>query len=476
MIQSIRNIFSIPDLKRRILFTLAMIAVFRIGSFIPSPFLSIENLKSSFSNNSLMSGLFGVADLFTGGAFSKMTVMSLGIMPYISASIIFQILMVVMPQLEKMSKEGESGRKKLNQMTRYATVILALFQGFGLGLFLLQQEGVVVPFMHNMPALFLLITMVTITTGTVFLMWIGEQITTQGIGNGISLLIAVGIMAHYPTYIRTGILNVQLESVAPIWFLIIAGLCIGAVMLIILIQEGARKIPIQHAKQVVGRKMQAAQTNYLPLKVNTAGVMPVIFSMAILTLPSTLFGLFGTGAQSTWISNLGEAFSMTSRMNLYELFSIQKGSIFLLLQTVNLYTFSFIVLTVFFSFFYTAIVFNPTDVADNLRRVGAFVPGYRPGKPTAEYIDRVMSRITLVGAAFICVIALVPQMLTVAFKLPPHMTDFAGGTGLIIVVSVVLDTMKQIESRMLLRNYDGFKSRRQSSGGRRWAQKGGPAS
>lgn len=469
MLQTIRNIFTIKDLRERILFTLLMLAIFRIGSFVPCPFIDVAGLKEGMQAGA-GGGLFGVANMFTGGAFEKMSVMALGIMPYITASIILQLLMVVVPQLEKMAKEGESGRKKITQFTRYGTVGLALVQGFGLGLFILQQPNWVLPFMRENPVLFLFTTMVSIAAGTTFLMWLGEKITEKGIGNGISLLIAVGIAAHYMPSLQTSFTLVKLESFAPIWFPVVAALCVVTTILIILVQEGSRKIPIQHAKQVAGRKMQAAQTNYLPLKINTAGVMPVIFSSAILTLPATVFGWVGA-QPGQGLGFFGELFSTQSIYNLYDILRLERGSIFLLLKAVNLHTISFIVLTAFFCFFYTAIVFNPQDVADNLRRVGAFVPGYRPGKQTADYVDKVMTRITTVGAVFLCTIAVFPMVLMTAFTLPYELAEFAGGTGLIIVVAVVLDTMKQVESRMLMRHYDGFKSRRQQTGGRRWAQK-----
>ncbi|MBI1292751.1 preprotein translocase subunit SecY [bacterium] len=472
MLQTIRNAFAIKDLRDRILFTILMMAVFRIGSYIPCPFINVGTLQESFGN--LMGNLMGVANMFTGGAFSKMTVMSLGIMPYITASIILQLLMIVVPQLEKMSKEGESGRKKITQYTRYGTVALALAQGFGMAMFIRSQPEWITPFMRDRQILFVLLMMLTITTGTTFLMWIGEKITERGIGNGVSLVITVGIATHYLPHIMTTLDYVKNDDFPPIFLLIVAALCIAATILIVLVQEGNRKIPIQHAKQASGRKMQAAQTNYLPLKINTAGVMPVIFSSAILTLPATIFGWIGA-APGEGLGFIGELFALQSRYNLYNMLNLEAGSIFLLLKAVNLHTIAFIILTAGFCFFYTAIVFNPQDVADNLRRVGAFVPGYRPGPQTANYIDKVMTRITLVGAVFLCVIAIFPQILMVSFDLPFELADFAGGTGLIIVVAVVLDTMKQIESRVLMRHYDGFKSRRQQSGSpgsRRWSAPG----
>lgn len=472
MLKAFLDIFRVKDLKDRILFTVAMIAIYRIGSFIPCPFISVDKMQESFSKAGQGAGFFGVADMFTGGAFSKMTVMALGIMPYISASIILQLMMVVIPRLEKIAREGEAGRKKINQMTRIGTVVLAAVQGFGVALWILGQNRVegnlILPMMADHPVLFTLITMITVTTGTTFLMWLGEKITEKGIGNGVSLVITMGIVAHYPTYVHQSIVAADLEAFRPIWFPIVAALCVFATVVIVLVQEGSRKIPIQHAKQVAGRRLAASQTNYLPLKINTAGVMPVIFASAILTLPGTIFGWIGAKGNQGIIA---EWFSMQSRFNLYNAFNLTHEGAFLLLKAVNLHTVLFVLLLIFFCFFYTAIVFKPQDVADNLRRVGAFVPGYRPGKPTSDYIDKVMTRITMVGAVFLCVIALLPQFLMVSFELPFSLADFAGGTGLIIVVAVVLDTMKQIESRMLMRHYDGFRSRRQASGGRRWAAK-----
>jgi preprotein translocase subunit SecY len=468
MLQSLRNIFSVKDLRDRILFTVMMVAIFRIGSFVPCPFIDVESLKDSFDK--LMGNLMGVANMFTGGAFSKMTVMALGIMPYITASIIIQLLMVVVPQLEKMSKEGEGGRKKITQYTRYATVGLALAQGFGLGMFILQNPEWITPFMRELPVLFLLITMVTITTGTTFLMWLGEKITEKGIGNGVSLIISVGIVSAYVPNVKSAIEQVQRGELQGIWLVLVAVFCIASILLISLIQEGSRKIPIQHTKQVSGRKMQAAQTNYIPLKINTAGVMPVIFSSAILTLPATVFGWIGAGNTGS-IGFIGQLFALDTPYNLYSMLGLERGAIFNLLKAVNLHMITFVALTGGFCYFYTAIVFNPQDVADNLRRSNAYIPGYRPGKQTADYIDRVMTRITLVGAVFLCSVSILPQVLMVAFEITPSLAEFVGGTGLIIVVAVVLDTMKQIDSRMLMKHYDGFKSRRQVSAPRR---AGGP--
>ncbi|MBX3730390.1 MAG: preprotein translocase subunit SecY, partial [Candidatus Sumerlaeia bacterium] len=305
-----------------------------------------------------------------------------------------------------------------------------------------------------------------ITTGTTLLMWIGERITQNGVGNGISLIIALGIVAAYPGAVSLMASHLKIGHLAKIWVPVIIALCLLTTVVIILIQEGARKIPIQHARRTVGRRVQQATTNYLPLKVNTAGVIPVIFSSAILTLPQTIFGWVGTGqGAGGFMTGLGVWFSPNSPYNLYYSLNIQKESIFLLLKMVNFYTLAYIVLTAFFCFFYTAVTFNPQDVADNLKKSGAFIPGYRPGKQTADYIDMVLTRITTVGATFLVSVALIPMVLSMAFDVHWTYAEFAGGTGLIIVVGVVLDTMKRVESQMLMRHYDGFKIRRQGGGG-----------
>lgn len=465
MLQSLKNILSIPDLRRKIIFTLMMLLFFRVGAHVPVPFIDALQLEEYFTGQGA-GGVFGFVDMFTGGAFKQMTVMALGVMPYISASIIIQLMTVVVPTLEKLNKEGEAGRRKINQLTRYFAVTLTAFQAFGIGIWLLQKN-LVVTFMAEYQALFLFTTVIALTAGSTFLLWIGERITERGIGNGISLIIAYGIIAAYPTWISQALTLVKLESLAPIWLLIVAVLFVVATVSIIYIQEGQRKIPIQHAKRVIGKRVQQGQTNFLPLKVNTAGVIPVIFSSAILTLPATVFSW--VGADAGFGGGMGEWFSTHSSYNIYNALGMQRESIYLLLKVLNLHTLFFIVLTVFFAFFYTAVVFNPIEVAENLKKVGAFVPGYRPGKQTADYIDHVLSRVTMVGAVFLVMVALLPQVLMIAFNVPFGLADFAGGTGLIIVVGVVLDTMKEVESQLLMRHYEGFKLRRQASGGRRWS-------
>ncbi|MCB2155404.1 preprotein translocase subunit SecY [bacterium] len=473
MFGTVANLWKIKDLRKKILYTLWMIAVFRIGAHIPTPFVNTETVREFFEKASgAGQGVFSMVDMFTGGAFSQMTIMALGIMPYISAQIIIQLLMVVVPRLEKMKKEGEAGTKKIEQYSRYGTVALAGFQSLGLGMLMISQ-GWVTPMMEQHRVIFMLLTMFSMTAGTTLLMWIGERITENGVGNGISLIIALGIMAAYPGAVSQTYARLHFQDLSKIWVPVIAGLCIVMTVLIIAMQEGSRKIPIQHARRTVGRRVQQAQTNYLPLKVNTAGVIPVIFSSAILTLPQTLLGWVGTG-QSGAMAGLGTWFSPYSPYNLYDAFGIQKESIFLLLKSANLYTLLYMILTAFFCFFYTAVTFNPQDVADNLKRAGAFIPGYRPGKQTADYIDMVLTRITTVGAIFLVGVALVPQILSNAFGIAYSTAQFAGGTGLIIVVGVILDTMKRVESQLLLRHYDGFKIRRQAGAGgrgesRRWS-------
>lgn len=484
MFQQIATIFGIPELRKKIYFTLLMLLFFRVGAHIPIPFVDAAKVNEFFEGlSALGSGVFAMVDMFTGQAFTNMTIMALGIMPYISSQIILQLLQVVVPQLEKMKKEPD-GQRKFEQMTRYGTMGLAFVQSFGLGIFL-YSGGFAAPVLQDMQGLFsgailfVFFVIVSVMAGTMLLMWIGERITVDGVGNGISLLIAAGIIAHYPSSVHMMFTHIQLETLQPIWVPLLAAFCVFTTVMIVLIQEGARKIPIQHAKRSVGRRVVQAQTQYLPLKVNTAGVIPVIFSSAILTLPQTVF--MWLGSESTGgMGGLGTWFVAYSPYNLYafaqEWFGLNKEGIFLLLKVANLHTLLTIILTAFFCFFYTAVTFNPQDVADNLKKVGAFIPGYRPGKQTADYIDMVLTRITTVGAAFLVIVALIPPVLSQAFDIHYSYAEFAGGTGLIIVVGVVLDTMKKIESQLLMRHYDGFKIRRQATGPeapvRRWTGRG----
>ncbi|GAB4312868.1 MAG: preprotein translocase subunit SecY [Candidatus Sumerlaeia bacterium] len=456
MIGTIANISKIPDLRRRILFTLFIIFIHRVGSHIPVPFIDADQLSEFWQGQIAGKGLVQMVDMFSGRAFRNMTVFALGIMPYISASIILQLLTVVWPRLEKISKEGEAGRKKINQYTRYGTVLLSAFQAFGTGLFLMKMNLIALPqdnLFYN--ALFLFVTVLAMTTGTTLLMWLGEKITEKGIGNGISIIITIGIMASYP--FSFGILweNIRQHNMTFLTVLILIPLVIVVSMAIILIQEGSRKIPIQHARRVVGRRQVGGMTNYLPLKVNTGGVIPVIFSSSILMFPTMIFGW--AGASGGFAGAINEALAMKSSYNLYRMLGLETGMFFLLLKSVNLYIVLYAILTGFFCFFYPAIIMNPSDTADNLKKMGAFIPGRRPGKQTADYIDYVLTRITTVGAVFLVVVALIPDILYVSFDVTFEVAQFAGGTGLIIVVGVVLDTMKQIESHLVMRHYDSFR-------------------
>lgn len=458
---ALKNVWKIPDLKRKILYTLMILAVYRIGAHIPTPFLDREKLAEFVerSRAGIGGGLFQVIDLFSGKAFTEMSVFALGIMPYISVSIILQLLTVVYPRLQKLQQEGALGQRKINRMTRQFTIALALFQSFALGL-TLQRQGLTY-FTGSYSWLFMFTTMIAMTTGTAFVMWLGERITDQGIGNGISLIIAVGIMASFPAQIVQLYTMMQNGALPWIWAFFIIALFIGSTMAIILIQDGTRRIPMQHAKRVVGRRVMAGGTNYLPLKVNTAGVIPVIFASAILAFPTFLASLFSGGAESGgW---LGNVFRQNSSFNLYEAFNLEREGIFLLLKSVNVHIIMFMLLTGFFCFFYTAVAFNPDDVANNLKKSGSFIPGKRPGKPTSEYIDYVLTRVTTVGATFLVLIAVLPMVLEVSYNMPFQAASFVGGTGLIIVIGVLLDTLKQVESQLLMRHYEGFTLRRTST-------------
>lgn len=464
MIQKIVNIFRIPDLRRKILFTLFIVFIYRVGSHIPIPFIDPEAVDRYWASMAGGGGILAIIDMFSGRAFRYMTVFALGIMPYISASIILQLLMVVWPRLEKIYKEGPLGRKKIEQYTRYGTVLLSAFQSIGVALWVLQQGMTIIP---HYRLLFIFTTMVAVTAGTTFIMWLGERITEKGIGNGISIIIMAGIVASYPYDIGIGVRAVQTQAMAPIWFPILFVLMIGVSIAIIMIQEGSRKIPIQHAKQVRGRHLMGGTTTYLPLKVNTGGVIPVIFSSAILSFPAFIFSWAGS-SNGGILYHLSHLFEMQSNYNLYELlyqwFGFSQTGIFLLFKAINLHTILYAALTIFFCYFYAAITFNPVDVAENLKKFGSFIPGRRPGKSTSDYIDYILTRITLIGAIFLVSVALLPQILWASFNLPWAMTDLVGGTGLIIVVGVLLDTLKQIESQLLMRHYEGFKIRARGRG------------
>ncbi len=463
---ALKNVWKVPDLRRKVLYTLLLLAVYRVGAHVPAPFIDPGKLQEFVANQRAAGGgLFAVIDLFSGYAFRNMSVFALGIMPYISMSIILQLMTVVMPRLQKIQQEGALGQRKINRWTRIGTIALAAFQGFGLGIHLLQQGLTVYGQTHT--GIFLFTTMMAMTTGTAFLMWLGERITDKGIGNGVSLIIAVGIMAHYPQDAMLLLAQMKEGTLAWIWAPAVAILFVISTVAIILVQEGSRRIPMQHAKRVVGRRVMTGGTNYLPLKVNTAGVIPVIFSSAILAFPGFLATYISGGREGGGF--LGSLFSTQSPYNLYSMlqrWGFEQEGVFLILKSFNLHHVLFALLTGFFCYFYTAIAFNPDDVANNLKKSGAFIPGKRPGKPTSEYIDFVLTRITTVGAVFLVLIAVAPLILETSYQMPGQAASFVGGTGLIIVIGVFLDTLRQIESQLLMRHYEGFALRRSSAA--RW--------
>lgn len=428
MIGGLQNIPKIPELKKKILFTLMMLAVYRVGCHIPTPGVDGAALAAFFGAR--QGTLFGLFDMFSGGALSRMSVMALGIMPYISASIILELMTVVVPYLEKLKKEGEQGQKKITQYTRYGTVILSVIQGFGIAVGLENMSspgGVMVVPVGGWG--FRILTVVTLTAGTSFLMWLGEQITERGIGNGISLIIFAGIVARFPVAVMNTFRLMGTGELTPFFMALIVALMIVVVGVIVFVERGQRRIPVQYAKRVVGRKMYGGQTTHLPLKVNTAGVIPPIFASSIIMFPATIANFLGT-EKYPWLQNVVS--------------SLAPGHI--------VYTIIYVTFIFFFCYFYTAVHFNPVDVADNMKRSGGFIPGIRPGKNTAEYIDRVMTRLTFSGAIYVSAICVLPTILIYHLNVP----FYFGGTALLIVVGVAMDTTNQIESHMLTRHYEGF--------------------
>lgn len=422
MLQAYQNIFKIPELKKRILITLGFLVVYRLGAHIPTPGVNAEILTEIFDK--AQGTVLGMVDLFTGGALKQMTVFALGIMPYISASIILQLLTVVIPYLERLAKEGEQGRKKITQYTRYGTVVLSAVQALGISIGLENMEGGAIVPVPGWP--FRLTTVITLTAGTAFIMWLGEQITERGIGNGISLIIFAGIVTRLPVAVAGTIEALQRGDFALfslIGLLMMMALVVAAV---IVMQQGTRKIPVQYAKRVVGRRIYGGQSTHIPLRLNTAGVIPVIFASSIIVFPATIARFI----DNEWMQTIAE----------------------LLSPGHMLYTVLFATMIIFFCYFYTAIVFNPTDLAENMKKHGGYIPGVRPGKRTATYIDSVLTRITLTGAIFLALIAILPQFLIQSLKVP----FYFGGTALLIVVGVALDTMQQVESHLLTRHYEGF--------------------
>ncbi len=419
MLETVRNLFKIPDLKKRLYFTFVMIIVVRLGSHLPLPGVDKEALANLFAQG----GILGFFDLFAGGALSRFSIFALGIMPYINASIIMSLLQSVVPILEQWSKEGEEGRNKITKITRYFTVILAIVQAFGIS-FWLQNMGVLM--ISGFGFRFLLL--ITLTAGTCFLMWLGEQITDFGIGNGISIVIFAGIIARIPSEI---IQTIKLLNVGEIGLLSFLSLIVVAVIVIggvIAIQQGQRRIPVQYAKRVIGRRMYGGQGTHIPLRVNQAGVIPIIFASAILLFPATIAQFFQNIA---FMKSLSEALSPGK----------------------PLYLILYAILIIIFTFFYSAITFNPANLADNMKKYGGFIPGIRPGKNTTVYIDHIMTRITLSGALFLAVIAILPNIL---IRVTGITTFNFGGTSLLIMVGVALETIQQIESHLLMRHYEGF--------------------
>jgi preprotein translocase subunit SecY len=421
-VTSLENIFKIPELRSRVLFTLMMLAVYRVGAHIPTPGINGEALSKFLQEQG--GALLGFLDIFSGGSLSRLTIFALGIMPYVSASIILQLLTVVIPHLAKLAKEGERGRKKIIQYTRYGTIVIAIIQGFGVAIGLEQMKGG--EFVLAGGWSFRLMTVLTLAAGTAFLMWLGEQITERGVGNGISLIIFSGIVARLPSAVaqtfdlyRVGQLSLALLAVLVVVML-------GVVAAIVFLESGRRKIPVQYAKRIVGRRVYGGQSTHIPLKINTAGVIPPIFASSIIAFPATIAGF----VQYPWVKAIGE--------------QLAPGS--------ALYTILYVGLIIFFCFFYTAVVLNPVDMAENMKKYGGFIPGIRPGQRTADYVYNVLNRITFVGAIYLAIVCVIPEFLIYKLNVP----FYFGGTSLLIVIGVGLDTAQQIESHMLMRNYEGF--------------------
>jgi preprotein translocase subunit SecY len=450
MENALKNLFAVTDLRNRVLFTLGMLGVYRIGAHITTPGINTAALQALADQTA--NTMFGLYDMFSGQNLSQMTIFALGVMPYISASIILQLLTVVWPTLERISKEGELGRRKITQYTRYLTLVLALVQSLGIAVWLENQTEVAgLPLVYEPGWGFRFMCVLTMTTGTLFVMWLGEQITERGIGNGMSLLIFAGIVVGLPSAVlttfdqmRTG----QISLLRVIFLTVMMVLIVGAV---VFVERGHRRITVQYAKRVVGRRQYGGSSTHIPLKVNTGGVIPVIFASSILAFPATFASMFAAGSWGAAI-----AAQLAPNMPLYNLLYIAG--------------------IIFFAYFYTAIIFNPDDVAENMRKYGGFIPGIRPGKRTAEYIDTILARLTLVGALYLAAVAILPEFLLGGFRVAPipfigeqldavlptwfttgiGITFFFGGTSLLIVVGVAMDTVNQVESQLIMRHYDGF--------------------
>jgi preprotein translocase subunit SecY len=455
MLQSLRNIWDIPDLRKRVLFTLGLLAVFRLGGHIPTPGINARALVDFFEQNK--GNWFGLVDMFSGGNLAQVTIFALGVMPYISASIILQLLTVVWPYLEKLSKEGELGRRKITQYTRYGTVLLSIVQSLGISVYLerLTLSGNF-KIVDDPGLAFKLMTVLTLTTGTAFVMWLGEQITDRGIGNGMSLLIFAGIVVGFPHGVLEVFQQVGRGELGLFQTLLLIAMMVVVVGVIVFVERGQRRITVQYAKRVVGRRMYGGQSTHLPLRVNTAGVIPVIFASSIIAFPQTIAQFFQ--ADNPWMQTVSE--------------QLRWG--------MPLYNLLYVTFIIFFCYFYTSIVFNPDDVAENMRKYGGFIPGIRPGKKTAEHLDHILGRITFGGALYLALIALLPEFLITGFHVAPipvigpsldlflsenglgwvteglGLNFYFGGTSLLIVVGVAMDTVAQVEAQLIMRHYDGF--------------------
>jgi len=455
MMESLKSITEIPDLRKRITFTLLMLAVYRLGAFIPTPGINSKVFEQFFSQ--MGGSLFGLLSMFSGGSLRRLTVFALGIMPYITASIILQLLTVVSPTLEKLSKEGDLGRRKITEYTRWMTVGLSAFQAFGIAVALERQTSSGIPLVSDPGPLFIFSTVLTLTAGAIFIMWIGEQITARGIGNGMSLLIFAGIVVGLPRGIADLYTKVFVTHVwSPLALILVLAFMIAIVAFIVLVERGERRVPIQYAKRIVGRRVVGGVSTHLPLKVNSGGVMPIIFAVSLLTFPQTI-GLF-------WKNGV-IAHAVTAFLSLFA-------------YGEPLYTLSYVLLIIFFAHFYLSIIYNPDDVADNVRKQGGFIPGIRPGKRTADYLDDVLTKITWVGGVYLAIVALIPEIMLAGLRLnhlpvwlgggwfDSHMPTwllhglnvnfYFGGTSLLIVVGVAMDTVQQVEAQLIMRHYEGF--------------------
>jgi preprotein translocase subunit SecY len=451
MIESIKNIFAVPDLRKRVLFTLGLLGVYRIGNHIPTP--GVNTYALALYADQVKNTMFGMYDMFSGGSLSKAAIFALGVMPYISASIILQLLTVVWPYLERLSKEGDLGRRKITQYTRYGTILISVIQSLGIAIWLENQTQIVggLPLVYSPGWGFRLMTVLTMTAGSTLIMWLGEQITERGIGNGMSLIIFAGIVAQLPGAVIATLGQMSTGQIGLLRILFLIVMAAVVIAAIIFMERGNRRVTVQYAKRVVGRRMYGGSSTHIPLKVNTGGVIPVIFASSILAFPATIAGMFPAGS---WGDSIARQIS----------------------YGMPLYNLLFVAGIIFFAYFYTAIIFNPDDVAENMRKYGGFIPGIRPGKRTAEYIDTILTRITLAGAVYLAMVAILPEFLLVGFKvapipfigeqldamLPRFITEglnvqfYFGGTSLLIVVGVAMDTVQQIESQLIMRHYDGF--------------------